>query len=126
MTCYGAKELAAAFRTVRKNTIQIAEEIPEDKYGFRPAPGSRSVAETLVHIALSPRMQKQIQFTDRATTLAGFNFLGLRDQLEGKLVSHARKLRLSLCCGARARISLRCWRALRKRFWARASRLRRA
>jgi len=25
---------AAAFRTVRKNTIQIAEDIPEDKYGF--------------------------------------------------------------------------------------------
>jgi hypothetical protein len=27
---YGAKDLAAAFRTVRKNTLIIAEEIPED------------------------------------------------------------------------------------------------
>ena len=35
MTYYGGKELAAAFRTVRKNTIQIAEDIPEDKYDFQ-------------------------------------------------------------------------------------------
>ena len=35
MTYYGAKELAEAFRTVRKNTLQIAEDIPEDKYNFK-------------------------------------------------------------------------------------------
>ena len=51
MTYYGGKELAAAFRTVRKNTIQIAEEIPEDKYGFKPSPESRSIGQTLAHIA---------------------------------------------------------------------------
>ena len=39
---YDGKNLARSFRTVRKNTIQIAEEIPEDRYGFRPAEGSRS------------------------------------------------------------------------------------
>ena len=50
---YDAKNLAQSFRTVRKNTIQIAEEIPEDKYDFRPADGTRSVAETLKHIAVS-------------------------------------------------------------------------
>ena len=38
MTYYGGKELADAFRTVRSNTIQIAEDIPEDKYGFRATP----------------------------------------------------------------------------------------
>ena len=47
---YGGKELARSFRTVRSNTIKIAEEIPEEKYGFRPAEGCRSIAETLVHI----------------------------------------------------------------------------
>jgi hypothetical protein len=52
---YGPKELAAAFRTVRNNTIQIGEEIPEDKYNFQPAPGTRTVALTLAHIALLPR-----------------------------------------------------------------------
>jgi len=53
MNYYGAQELAASFRTVRKNTIQIADEIPADKYDFRPAEGSMSVAETLKHIAIS-------------------------------------------------------------------------
>jgi uncharacterized damage-inducible protein DinB len=51
MTCYSSKDLARAFRTVRANTIQIAEDIPEDKYSFRPAEGTRTVAETLAHIA---------------------------------------------------------------------------
>ena len=50
---YDARNLAQSFRTVRKNTIQIAEEIPEDKYDFRPAPDSRSVAETLRHMAVA-------------------------------------------------------------------------
>jgi len=52
MNYYGGKELAHSFRTVRKNTIQIAEDIPEDKYGFKPSPESRTVAQTLVHIAV--------------------------------------------------------------------------
>ena len=60
MTYYGGQELAAAFRTVRKNTILIAEEIPEEKYGFKAAPETRSVAETLVHIALSPTFARHI------------------------------------------------------------------
>jgi uncharacterized damage-inducible protein DinB len=51
MTYYGGKELANAFRTVRKNTIQIAQDIPADKYDFKPAPDSRSIKQTLAHIA---------------------------------------------------------------------------
>src|SRR5215470_3194892 len=51
MTYYGGKELAEAFRKVRKNTIQIAEDIPEDKYGFKPSPESRSIGQTLAHMA---------------------------------------------------------------------------
>jgi uncharacterized damage-inducible protein DinB len=54
MTYYGGTQLADAFRIVRKNTIQIAHDIPEDKYDFQPAPASRSVRETLVHLALAP------------------------------------------------------------------------
>lgn len=50
---YDASNLAQSFRTVRKNTIQVAEEIPEEKYGFRAADGTRTVAETLKHIAVS-------------------------------------------------------------------------
>jgi uncharacterized damage-inducible protein DinB len=84
MTYYGAKELARSFRTVRNNTLKIAEEIPEDKYEFRPAEGCRSVAETLTHIAVMPRVQEQVQFVERRSTLVGFDFFGLRDKLQAE------------------------------------------
>ena len=84
MTYYGNKELAASFRTVRANTLKLAEEIPEDKYGFRPAPECRSVAETLVHIAVAPRLQGHIHFTEHLSTLNGFDFFGFFGQLIGE------------------------------------------
>jgi len=84
MTYYGAKELARSFRTVRENTIKIAGEIPEDKYGFRPAEGCRSIAETLVHIAVMPRVPEQIHAIDRRSTLVGFDFFGFRDKLQAE------------------------------------------
>jgi uncharacterized damage-inducible protein DinB len=74
MTYYGAKELASSFRTVRGNTIKIAEEIPEDKYGFSPAPGVRTVAQTLVHIAQISKFAEQINRVERRTTMVGFDF----------------------------------------------------
>jgi uncharacterized damage-inducible protein DinB len=77
MTYYGCKELAASFRTVRNNTIKIAEEIPEDKYDFRPTPESRSVAQTLVHLAVATRIQQVIQFVESRSTLVGFDFFAL-------------------------------------------------
>lgn len=77
MTYYGSKELAASFRTVRANTIKIAEEIPEDKYAFRATPESRSVAETLAHIAVATKIQQQINFIEARTTLVGFDFFAL-------------------------------------------------
>ena len=48
MNLYGPQELVDGMRTVRRNTILIAEDIPENKYGYRPTPDSRSVAETLM------------------------------------------------------------------------------
>jgi uncharacterized damage-inducible protein DinB len=56
---YGARQLAASFRTVRQNTIQVAEDIPEEKYTFTPAEGSRSVEQALAHIAVSTRMWQE-------------------------------------------------------------------
>ncbi len=84
MTYYGAKELARSFRTVRENTIKIAEEIPEDKYGFRPAEGCRSIAETLVHVAVMSRVQEQIHAIDRLNTLVGFDFFGMMGKLQAE------------------------------------------
>ena len=60
MNYYGGKELASSFRTVRKNTLAIAQDIPEEKYSFRPTPETRSVGELLAHIALAQTFQQKI------------------------------------------------------------------
>src|SRR5947209_3664836 len=80
MTYYGAKELAASFQTVRKNTIQIADEIPENKYDFSAAPDTRSVGKTLVHMALSPRFQLHVH-RNKITDLGQMNFSALFQEL---------------------------------------------
>jgi uncharacterized damage-inducible protein DinB len=54
VTYYGSKQLADAFRTVRKNTLTIANEIPEEKYSYKATPDVMSVRELLAHIAISP------------------------------------------------------------------------
>lgn len=60
MTYYGAKQLADSFRTVRGNTIAIAEEIPEDRYAFKATPEVMSVAELLAHLAVNPEWQMEV------------------------------------------------------------------
>jgi len=74
MNYYSAKDMAAAFRTVRNNTITIAEEIPEDKYSFQAASDTRTVAQTLVHIAMGTRFATMIHGEQKLKTLEGFNF----------------------------------------------------
>ncbi len=74
MTYYGGKELAAAFRTVRNNTIKIAEEIPENKYDFRPSPDSRSVQQTLAHLAIATGLQSYVH-VNKVTDLKTVNFM---------------------------------------------------
>jgi uncharacterized damage-inducible protein DinB len=74
MTYYGPKELAASFRTVRNNTLTIAQEIPEDKYSFSPAPGCRTVAQTLVHIAVACRLQQHLHWEGHISDLSKFDF----------------------------------------------------
>jgi uncharacterized damage-inducible protein DinB len=80
MTYYGGKELADAFRTVRKNTIRIASEIPEDKYDFKAAPESRSVRETLVHIALGPTFATHLH-ANRIDDMKKVNFQELMQKV---------------------------------------------
>jgi uncharacterized damage-inducible protein DinB len=60
MTYYGAANLADSFRTVRKNTLIIANDIAEEQYGFRAAPEVMSVAELLAHLAISPMWQIEV------------------------------------------------------------------
>ena len=73
---YGAKELAEGFDTVRKNTVQIAQDIPADKYDFKAAGGVKSVGEMLAHLAVSPRWQVDLH-TERVTAV-DFSLFGAR------------------------------------------------
>jgi uncharacterized damage-inducible protein DinB len=75
------KELAVGCRTVRNNTIHIAEDIPEEKYGFKPMPEYRSVAQLLTHIALASRFQYQLHAIDKRTTLEGIDFPSMMKQI---------------------------------------------
>lgn len=73
MLPYGAAELANAFRTVRNNTIQIATEIPEERYDFSPAPDVRTVRRLLTHIAFGSEFAMTVH-GGKLTTLSGFDF----------------------------------------------------
>ncbi len=74
MSAYGAAQLAAAFRTVRKNTIQVANDIPEAKYDYVAAPGVKSVGALLKHLAVAPGLYEDMHRVKRVTTLQGYDF----------------------------------------------------
>jgi uncharacterized damage-inducible protein DinB len=74
---YGVAELAASMRAVRQNTILIAEDIPESSYEFRATPGTRSIAETLVHIAWLGSSDRMIHEEFGRDSLETFDFPAL-------------------------------------------------
>jgi uncharacterized damage-inducible protein DinB len=80
MNFYGGKGLAAGFRQVRANTIRIAEDIPEEQYGFTPADGTRSIGQLLAHVALGPSFQFHIH-SNRIDDLLKVNFPQLMQTL---------------------------------------------
>jgi uncharacterized damage-inducible protein DinB len=84
MTYYGGKEMAASFRTVRTNTVQIAQDLPEERYGFIAAEGARSVAQMLVHLAVAPRLFWQDMLQGRSTDLSSFDFFGPIDRIRAE------------------------------------------
>jgi uncharacterized damage-inducible protein DinB len=82
MLCYGAKDLARSYRTVRENTIKAAEEIPESKLDFTPAPGTRTIRQLLTHIALSDSFSSIHK--EKRTSFEGFNFPELVGQMQAE------------------------------------------
>ena len=74
---YGIRELAAGMLAVRRNTILVAGDIPEDKFGFRATPVTRSIAETLVHIAWLWSSDRLIHEELHLEMLDGFDFPAL-------------------------------------------------
>jgi uncharacterized damage-inducible protein DinB len=92
MTYYGGKELADSFRTVRKNTIQIAEDIPEDQYGFAAAAECQTVAQELAHIAAATVWQHQAHAVDKKTFITFEDFggyMGRAAEIEKSLTTKA-------------------------------------
>ena len=83
MTYYGGKEMADAFRTVRSNTLKIAEEVPEEKYSFKPANESRTIGQTLAHIALGSGFQHHIH-GNKIADLKQVNFPELMKGMMGE------------------------------------------
>jgi len=81
MNYYGAKELAEGFRTVRKNTIQVAEDIPEDKYSFRAALDTMSVGEILSHLATSTYWADQCHFIQKKSDVSMEDFGGWMQEM---------------------------------------------
>jgi uncharacterized damage-inducible protein DinB len=80
MTPYGARDLARAFRTVRANTLQLVNEIPEDKLDFTPAEGTRSVRALLAHIAFVDEFANEFH-RQGLTSLQALDFPGLMRKL---------------------------------------------
>jgi uncharacterized damage-inducible protein DinB len=80
MNIYGGRALAAAFRQVRANTIRIAEDIPEDHYGFRAAAETRSIGQLLAHIAVGPGFQLHVH-SNRIADMTTVNFPQLMQTL---------------------------------------------
>jgi uncharacterized damage-inducible protein DinB len=61
-------------RTVRRNTLVIAEDIPEASYPYQPTAESRSVSELLLHIGAVWQITYQIQEIERRASIADFDF----------------------------------------------------
>jgi uncharacterized damage-inducible protein DinB len=84
MASYGGKELASAFRSVRKNTIQVAEDIPEAQYNHVAAPECRSVARMLAHIAITTQIWEELLGKQQLTTMVGVNFIGMMERFNAE------------------------------------------
>jgi uncharacterized damage-inducible protein DinB len=95
MTYYGSQRLAEGFRTVRKNTIQVAEDIPEEKYSFRAAPDTMSVGEMLAHLAVAPAWADACHFTEKKSNVVMEDFgrwMGANSAREKTLTTKAQIL----------------------------------
>lgn len=88
MTYYGGKQLAEAFRTVRQNTIQTAQDIPDAQYGYAAFDGGMTVAQMLAHLAASTNFHLMAHGVDRISQLSMEAF--------GAYVAQAKQIESSL------------------------------
>jgi len=76
MTYNSGADCGKSFRTVRKNTIQVALDIPADQWGFRATPDSMSVHEMLAHLAASTTWYLRLHRDDKKTFVTFEDFGG--------------------------------------------------
>jgi uncharacterized damage-inducible protein DinB len=55
-----AADLLMPFSNMEKQVVSLAKEVPEEKYGWRPAPGVRSFREVFLHIAYGNHLMLNI------------------------------------------------------------------
>ncbi len=55
-----AADLLLAFSEMERNAVALAKAIPEEKFGWRPAPGVRSIREVCLHIAYGNQLMLNI------------------------------------------------------------------
>lgn len=105
MNLYGPRQLAGSFRTVRKNTIIIVEDIHEDDYGFRPTSESRSVVQILAHVLFLTRFDRGLHETERVTIrtspLESSRFRRDWHELEGRISVSEQEKRQGFACKSR-------------------------
>jgi uncharacterized damage-inducible protein DinB len=92
MNYYGGKQLAESFRTVRQNTIQTAQDIPEEHYGFAAADGCMTVAAMLAHLAAGTYFHYQAHGVDKKSKFSMEDFgayMGQAKQIEASLTTKA-------------------------------------
>ncbi|MGD9902568.1 MAG: DinB family protein [Vicinamibacterales bacterium] len=80
MTYYGGKQLAEAFRTVRQNTIQTAQDIPEDRFDFAAGDGAMTVGAMLAHLVASTNFHHRVHGLDRKSHLSFEDFAAYMGQ----------------------------------------------
>jgi uncharacterized damage-inducible protein DinB len=101
MAPYGPKEMADSFRTVRKNTILVAQDIPEDKYGYRAIEGTMTVAEMLAHLAVSTYWAEQLHFVEKKSDVVMKDFE--RYMAGGKALGDALKTKAEIIAALESR-----------------------
>lgn len=92
MNYYTGTNMASAFRTVRQNTIQTAQDIPEGQYGFAAAEGSMTVGQMLAHVAASTNFHYQLHGVDKRTQVAMEDFgayMGQAQAIQSALTTKA-------------------------------------
>jgi uncharacterized damage-inducible protein DinB len=92
MTYYGGKQLADAFRTVRQNTIQTAQDIPDAHYSYAAFDGGMTVAQMLAHLAASTNFPLMAHGMDRIThvSMEAFGgYMAQAKQIESSLTTKA-------------------------------------